>query len=132
MFVEILIVSVVWLGAFVAIGYALAIWFASHVSGFFLEIGLLFGAFGAVGEIGYLLVERNWGQMRIPRWLLVGAWTTIAPTIAYAAMEIARQHTGIIEGVVLVVIGCVLPVFVTAYVASWPFRSRSNRFSSVS
>ena len=87
--------------------------------GHFLDIGLLFGAFGAVGEVGYLLIERTWGRPRLPRWLLVGVWTLIAPTIAYTAMEIAKQHIGIIEGVILVMIGCTLPV-----VASWPFRSQ--------
>jgi len=120
---QILATSCIWLGLFAAIGFTLAVVFASHVSGFFFHVALIFGAFGAAGEVGYLLVERWWGRPKWPRWLLVGIWTLLAPTIAFAATEISNRHTDIVEGVVLLMTWSVLPVFAVAYIASWLFRS---------
>ena len=41
----------------------MGIWFESLAAVFLIELSLLFGAFGAVGEVGYLLIERTWGAL---------------------------------------------------------------------
>jgi len=132
MFVEMLVVSLIWLVAFAAIGVALAFQIG-HGGGEVANIALLFGAFGAVGEVAYLIVERTWGRPSVPRLLLVAAWTLVAPTITYSALEIARQHTDITSGVFIVLSVSILPVFVVAllaYVASWPFRRQRKGFTT--
>jgi hypothetical protein len=45
--IQILATTCTWLGLFAAIGFALAVVFASHASGFFFHVALIFGAFGA-------------------------------------------------------------------------------------
>ena len=119
---QILATTCLWLGLFAAIGFTLAVAFASHVSGFFFHVALVFGAFGAAGEIGYLLIERWWGRPRWPRWILVGIWTLLAPILVFAAMESKNQQTDVVEVVVLLMTWSVLPVFAVAYIASWWFR----------
>jgi hypothetical protein len=113
--IQILASTCIWLGLFAAIGFTLAVVFASHASGFFFHVALIFGAFGAAGEVGCLFVERWWGRRNWPRWLLVGLGTFIAPTLAFAAMEINNQQTDIVELVVLLMTWSVLPVFAVAY-----------------
>jgi len=113
--IQILASTCIWLGLFAAIGFTLAVVFASHASGFFFHVALIFGAFGAAGEVGCLFVERWWGRRNWPRWLLVGLGTLIAPTLAFAAMEINNQQTDIVELVVLLMTWSVLPVFAVAY-----------------
>ena len=120
--IQILATTCIWLGLFAAIGFTLAVVFASHVSGFFFYVALIFGAFGAAGEIGYLLIERWRGRPRWPRWILVGIWALVAPILAFAATEINNQHTDVVEGIVLLMTWSVLPVFAVAYIASWWFR----------
>jgi hypothetical protein len=120
--IQILATTCTWLGLFAAIGFTLAVVFASHASGFFFHVALIFGAFGAAGEVGYLFIERWWGRPKWPRWLSVGIWTLMAPTLAFAAMEINNQQTDIVEVVVLLMTWSVLPVFAVAYIASWLFR----------
>ena len=133
MFVEMLVVSLIWLVAFAAIGVALAFQIGGHGGGEVANIALFFGAFGAVGEVAYLIVERTWGRPNVPRLLLVAAWTLVAPTVTYSALEIARQHTNITTGVFVVLSASILPVVVVAllaYVASWRFRRQRKGFTT--
>lgn len=121
---EILAVSFVWLAAFIGIGVGLAFAFASHASGVFAEIGLLFGTVGAAGEIAYIGITRLWRRLNSPRWLLVSLWVLIVSSTIELLMGIAKQQTGIIEGLLFLFALFVVPVFAVAYIASWPFRVR--------
>jgi hypothetical protein len=131
LFVEILVVPLIWLAAFAAIGIGLAILVGGHGSVEALEGALFIGAFGAVGEVAYSIIERAWRRPRLPRWFLVAAWTLVAPQIALLASEIHSQRTqSIIEGHVLILIWSIGPVIVVAHIASWPFRGRRNDFTT--
>jgi len=116
--IQILVPSLVWLGVFTALGFGFAYALASHVSGIFIVLGLIFGAFGVAGEIGYVAVTVIFGRSRWPRWILVGLWSFVVPLTAYVVMEVVRQNTRIIEELVLLMMWCTVPVFATAYLAS--------------
>src|SRR5262245_46917142 len=96
MFVEMLVVSLIRLAAFAAIGLALGNWAGGYGSA-----GLVFGAFavvafGAMGEVVYLIVERTWGRPRWPRWFLVAAWTLVPPQIAaHWTVETGARHVDV-------------------------------------
>lgn len=131
MFVEILVVSLIWLVAFVAMGFAVLPW-AIHQPGALMGVALMYAAIGAAGEATYLMAESMGWRPRLPRWFLVGAWTLgVSITIGTAAMAAsAPRGIGIIEMATMAIMllaMMIFPVFITAYIASWPFRHRRSK-----
>src|SRR5262245_12453820 len=127
--VEILVVSLIWLVAFVAIGGPIA-GHVGHGGELVLAIALLVGACGAVAEVAYLIMERALGRPRLPRWFVVAAWTLVAAATVMTAWGITALPTGQLrvffpEMIVLLIVS-ILPVSVVAYLASWPFRARRS------
>lgn len=123
--IEILATACIWLAAFVALGYAYAVANAGHVSHVFFFIALYFGAFGAVGEIAYALIQYFWTRPRWPRWIIVALWAVVGVPVVLIAAELARRQTLSMPGtdfVLFLMSWYGVPCFVVAYLASWPFR----------
>jgi len=129
MFVQVLVVSLIWLVAFGAIGGVIG-GHVGHGGELVLAIAWLFGACGVVAEIAYLIIENIWGRPRLPRWFVVAAWTLVAAITVMSAWGVtnlpASQLPVFFSELFVLSLVSILPVFVVAYFASWPFRARRS------
>ena len=130
LFVQILVVSLIWLVAFFAIAAPIA-GYVGHGGELVLAVALVFGACGVVAEVAYLIIERTLGRTRSPRWFVVAWWTLVAAFTVMTAWGIASlradQLARFFSEIIVLLIVSILPVFVVAYLASWPFRARRSK-----